>query len=454
MAVKLAKTDAEVREILNDKTALTELLDPKNPESLVDWMNGSIEARLSADPDIAAQVNEQAEKFMINWLRDNPNAEVDAVAKRLNLDNPNARSRIAPNTVYNKKAEGAKFDNEFENTTDFLHAISNLAFKDADLSKKLGPLENAASSVKPSDGGFLVPEILRAELLRVALEQSIVRSRARVIPMDSKTISFPMVDSTSNVSSVFGGVVGYWTEEGATLTESSPKFGRIKLDANKLTLYTEVPTELLRDSRPSMEAFINGIFPEAISWFEDVAFFIGGGVGEPLGFLNAPANIPITRSTTVAGNNVEWVDITAMYARMLPQSLGRAVWVISPDVLPSLLNMVLPGGTSPVIIGGGSFATGSVAPVMSLLGCPIIVSEKAAAVGGKGDINFVDFGFYLLGDRQAMTAAQSEEFKFKNDVTAFRVIERLDGRPWLHTPITPMNNGATLSPFVQLAAAA
>jgi hypothetical protein len=38
-------------------------------------------------------------------------------------------------------------------------------------------------------------------------------------------------------------------------------------------------------------------------------------------------------------------------------------------------------------------------------------------------------------------------------VTAFRVIERVDGRPWLQSAITPQNNGATLSPFVKLAAA-
>lgn len=453
MTVKAAASDSDVKEILADPKALKELLDPENPESFVDWVNDTVEARLKSSTGILDQVQEQTEKFMINWLREHQNGEIKDVAKRLNLDSPNARERIKPNTVYNKNAIGAKHDDDFGSTTEFLHAISKHGFTNADMSKKLETLEAAASSIKPSDGGFLIPEVLRAELLRVALESAIVRSRARVIPMNNPVVPFPTVDSTSNVSSVFGGVVGYWTEEGATLTESSPKFGRIKLEANKLTLYTEVPSELIRDSQPSMEAFINGIFPEAISWFEDVAFFIGGGVGEPLGFLNAAASLAITRSTTVAGNNVEWVDIANMYSRMLPQSLSRAVWIVSPDVLPSLLTMVLPGGTSPVIIGGGSFATGSAMPTMSLLGRPIIVSEKANAVGAAGDINFVDFGFYLLGDLQAMSARQSEEYRFKNDITAFRVIERLDGRPWLNSAITPMNGGATLSPFVKLAAA-
>ena len=30
-------------------------------------------------------------------------------------------------------------------------------------------------------------------------------------------------------------------------------------------------------------------------------------------------------------------------------------------------------------------------------------------------------------------------------------IERLDGRPWLNSAITPQNNSDTLSPFVKIA---
>jgi hypothetical protein len=51
-----------------------------------------------------------------------------------------------------------------------------------------------------------------------------------------------------------------------------------------------------------------------------------------------------------------------------------------------------------------------------------------------------------------MQSMSSEHYKFQNDKTAFRVIERLDGRPWIQSPITPHNNStATLTPFVQLA---
>lgn len=447
--IPVANTSEELREQLTDRATMRELM--SDPEKFADHMERSINARMKADPGQSMQVKEQTEAFMINWLRENQ-GDTDGTAHRLNLDNPNARARVRPNTLYNKNALGAKHDGAFAHAAEFIHSISEHAHKDAALAKKLGDLRNDLSSVKPSDGGFLIPEILRAELLRVALETSIVRSRARIIPMDSLTVPFPTVDATSNVSSVYGGVTGYWTEEGATLTESQPRFGRIELRANKLVLYTEVPNELMMDARPSMEAFINDIFPEAIAWFEDVAFFVGGGVGEPLGFLNAPATVAVDRAGS-STDTIAWIDVANMYSRMLPQSLGRAVWVVSPDCLPQLLTMEIgSAGSGAVYMGGSNFPTGTANPPMTLLGCPIVVSEKARAMGTQGDINFVDFGFYLLGDRQAMSARQSEDFRFNSDVTAFRVSERLDGRPWLTNAITPQNNSAnTLSPFVALA---
>lgn len=447
MPVAIPVNADEVAEQLTDKATLKELL--STPDGLANHVEAAINARIKSDPGISAQIGEQTEQFMLNWLRDNDKGRIDAsIARRLNLDSPEARNRIKPSTIYNAKAIGAKYDKEFESTTEMLTSLSDLTHKSVDLSNKLGELKNALSSIKPSDGGFLIPEVLRAELLRVALEKAIVRSRARVIPMDSLTVPFPTIDTTSNVSSIYGGVVGYWTEEGATLTTSQPRFGRVELRAQKLALYTEIPNELIRDAQPALEAFIAQIFPEAIAWFEDVAFFVGGGAGEPLGFLNAPARVQVTRTT---GGTVVWADVVKMYARMLPASLDRAVWIVSPDVLPALLQMTVGTGNTAVWIGGGPRADGSQSPPMSMLGLPLIVSEKAAAVGTAGDLNIVDFGFYLLGDRQAMSAAQSDEFKFSSDVTAFRVIERVDGRPWLQSAITPQNGSAnTLSPFVQL----
>ena len=104
---------------------------------------------------------------------------------------------------------------------------------------------------------------------------------------------------------------------------------------------------------------------------------------------------------------------------------------------------------------GGSaiwLTDGRSTPVLTLLGRPVIMSEKApAALGTQGDLSFVDFSMYLIGDYQTMTIDSSPHVKFTSDKTSFRAIARNDGRPWLTQPLTPHNNSATLSPFVQLA---
>jgi HK97 family phage major capsid protein len=246
-------------------------------------------------------------------------------------------------------------------------------------------------------------------------------------------------------------VVGYWTEEAGALTESAASFGRIVLEAKKLTAYTEVPNELVSDSAISFQAFIDDIFPEALAFYEDIAFFTGNGTGEPLGFLNGSAEIQVAKESGQLADTIVWENIVKMYSRMLPSSLGRAVWIASINTFPELATMALSVGT------GGSaiwLNNGAEGPPMTILGRPVIFTEKAPVLGDAGDINFVDFGFYLIGDRQVMTANSSEHFKFQNDKTAYRIIERVDGRPWLNSAITPQNGGDTLSPFVQIAARA
>jgi HK97 family phage major capsid protein len=268
--------------------------------------------------------------------------------------------------------------------------------------------------------------------------------------METLMVPYPMVDSTSNATSVHGGILGYWTEEGGTLTDSSPSFGRIELQAKKLTLYSEIPNELFQDSLATLQQFMSQSYPEALAWFEDIAFIEGNGVGQPTGFLNAAAAVSVAKESGQAAATILWENIVKAYARMLPSSLARAVWVAHIDTFPELATMALSVGTggSAVWVGNGD---GAGAPPMTILGRPVIFTEKVSTVGTVGDINFVDFGYYLIGDRQAMQMSTSTEYKFGNDKTAMRVIERVDGTPWIKSAITPRKGSNTLSPFVKVA---
>lgn len=407
---------------------------------------------LKKDASISAQVKEETQIVLSKFLQEQREQGAD-VPLNFNVNDVRPNTNVGRPKIYNSKAPGAALDKDFNGSSEFFQAIwhhSN-SLPDADqLRNKVANLrriQNSFGSTVPGDGGFLIPETLRAELLSVSLETAVVRPRARVIPMETLRVPIPSIDSTSNASSVFGGIVCYWTEEGATLTESQASFGRVVLDAKKLTGYAEIPNELVADAT-AFGAFFDQVFPQAISWYEDVAFMSGTGVGEPLGFLNSPAVVQVAKEAGQAAATILWENIVKAYARMLPSSLGRAVWIASIDTFPELATMALSVGT------GGSaiwLNNGAEGPPMTILGRPVIFTEKTSVLGTAGDINFVDLDYYLIGDRQIMQAMSSPHYKFANDKTAFRIIERVDGRPWLQSAITPKNSANTLSPFVQVA---
>ncbi|MFB7440247.1 phage major capsid protein [Streptomyces mirabilis] len=438
----------ELAEMLADGAKLKEVMASR--ESLTEFITAYGTALQGEGTDLNRLVAEETQRVFAQMMRENGMSDAKDGIRRLDLD-PQAKRKGGmltshrQGTAHNPSAPGAVVDKHFENSIDYVRNIWHKnASPDAD---KLGALRNAASSVSPADGGFLVPETLRSQLLQLALEQAVVRPLATVVPMESARVPFPMIDTTTNAGSVFGGMVAYWGEEGAAFQDSNPKFGRVELDAKKLTGLSAVPNELLQDSITSFSALIETLWPKALAFEEDNKFQTGSGTGEPLGFRGAGNSASVTVSRTTA-SKIQYLDVIAMYARMLPSSLGNAVWMCSPDALPQLLQLSLTVGTG----GNSVFVVNAAAGMpMSIFGRPLIITEKGGILGARGDLAFVDLSYYLVGDRQIMTADSSTDYNFGTDKTTFRIIQRVDGRPWIQSAITPANGStSTLSPFVEL----
>jgi HK97 family phage major capsid protein len=453
-------TPDELREMLADSN--NRQLLAKDPEEFQNVVDGYARTFLKKDETILAQAAEESQRQLADLLRAakeegfGPDAKVKAKLEQHSRVKQAFAVARAKGTAYNNKAPGAKIDAELNlDIAEMFQAAwwnaANLpdAEKALENKEKIRKIQASFGSDVPADGGFLVGEEFRSEVLRLSLEGALVRPYATVIPMSGLRLHMPAVDETSHVSSVRGGMVGYWTEEGAKLVATSAKFAAVMLEAKKLTLYCEVPNELPADAT-AFSAFLGQVMPEAIRWFEDDGFTSGSGVGEPLGWLLAQAMVQVDRSGNTDGTNpvtdgtISWTNVIDMYARMLPQSLGMARWVASIDSLPAIALTASAAGY-PMWLSDGR---GGLSP--TLLGRPIQFTEKTPQLGTAGDLNFVDFSQYLIGDRQQMQASSSVDFKFNEDKTAYRIIERVDGRPWMNQAITPKNGGPTLSPFVQM----
>lgn len=455
MSIAIPTTPAELAEILSDDAKRTEVF--ANADTSKQFLENYSKAT-DRKGEVTAQIVNETVAGVVDFLKENgavkgrPDQAYN-LAKEINKELSLKRgSGASINAAYNPSAPGAAVQGlDFHGMGDFLRTTSpsNLQTMklNGDKLSKLREINNAYSSLDPSSAGFLIPEDVRSNIMQVALETGVVRPRATVITMSTRSTEIPFVDMTTHVGSVFGGMVFYWTPEAGELVESQAKFGRIKLEANKITGYAVVPNELYNDA-PALGTWFNQAAPGGLAFYEDVAFFDGDGANEPLGFLNSGAMVTVTKETNQPADTIVWDNIVKMYAQMLPTSLGSAVWLVNQTALPQLLSMAIAVGTggAPVMT-----ANAAVTPQMTLLGRPIIVTEKCAAIGDLNDIVFADLSYYLVGDRQAISVESSPHVKFSSDQTAIRLIARVDGRPWIQSAITPLN-GTAVSPFVNLEA--
>lgn len=320
-----------------------------------------------------------------------------------------------------------------------------------ELTKPIVQSNGKATLVEGTDsaGGFLVPTIFNNQLIQDGLESSVVRSNgAFVVPMSSDTLTYPYVNETTRASTVYGGIVGYWQAEGSTYLESEPVFGQIRLTAHKFIGYTKVSEELLADSAVSLEPFLRRSFAEAWAHFEDIAFLRGTGSGQPLGILNAPALVSVTRQDT---DEVLLQDLINIWARAKVGSRSKGVWVANHEVLTQLLRLNA-ANTTTNAYGAQLVFIDNVkgAPQMSIFGRPLILSEKMTALGTAMDLGFFDFSRYIIGDRQGLTIDMSGAPYWTTGHVAFKFTERVDGQPMDVSALTPYQGTATLSPFVAL----
>jgi HK97 family phage major capsid protein len=487
--LEIPESSEELEELLNDDGRLAEIL---TGGQFSDFTKAYVAAWAPKNEEMIAQMREEMQLGLQSFLRDqardgfrpaagwNPGQAMQlkgrdarrarAVAKSRR---PDAAWQADKQALYNERAMGAAVDDEPHGETlgAFMHAVymaERQAEKrgDTDTVAKIQAyktkLHNALSERIPAEGGFLVPENLRSDILMMSLETAIVRPRATIVPMDSLRVPMPAIDDTSHTNNVYGGVTATWTEEGASIPDSAPAFSRVVLEARKLTAFAKIPNELLQDAVTPLDAWFNRFFPEALAWFEDVAFISGTGVAQPQGFLNAPAAVRVPVGVAHA---ISFTDIATAYTRMWPPSLLRSVWLCSPDALLQLLLLALTSNSTTVAPplwlqsmsaqdyrGGGS----GDGVHYTLMGRPLIVTEKSPSAGSgnttiPGALTLVDLDKYLIGDRQTMQIATSDQYLFQNDLMAYRIIQRLDGRFWPQSAITPENGSAnTLSALVKV----
>ena len=319
-------------------------------------------------------------------------------------------------------------------------------------------LQAAHSGTMPSEGGFSIPGEFAAQWLDTALESEVIRPRATTWPMTSSSRKIPAWDGADlSGGSPFGGLTLQWADELDSLTERTATMRLMTLTAHKAAILSAVSNELLSDGL-NFEMQLETAMQRSLAWGLDEAFVNGTGAGMPLGILNASSTVSQAKESGQTANTVVWENIRRMWSRLHPACIPNAVWICNPNVIPELFNLQSKiqnaaasdyvGGSAIYLPGAGNVA-GPVAG--TLLGKPLLTTDKMQTLGTVGDIVLVDLTQYAVGLRADMSIAKSQHAGFTSDKSYFRVIARVDGAPIWNESYTPFKGSDALSWCVTLA---
>jgi len=303
-----------------------------------------------------------------------------------------------------------------------------------------------------SDGGFLVPPAFSNVVFEKVYKENELLKRTDQYTVTGNSMAFPRnAESSRATGSRWGGVRAYWVQEGDTVTASAPKFGRLTMTLHKLACLARITEELMQDSGIALGQYLGKVFPNEISFLVGDSLISGTGAGMPLGILNAPCTVSVTRTTT---GHITSQDVVAMWARLF-RGMGSgensgAVWFVNQDTSPDFMLMTLGIGTAGIATymppGGLSGK-----PYATLLGAPVIETEWNSSLGTVGDIILADMSQMVSISKGSMETMNSMHLYFASDEQAFRTTFRLDAQPWWASALTPFKGSNTQSPFVTLA---
>ena len=341
----------------------------------------------------------------------------------------------------------------FASLGDFAHSVWGVSQPGARLDDRM-QIVAAASGMQQglgADGGFLVPPEFSATIwdgLDKDPDNIFAMTDGYTVTGESLTMN-ANAETSRATGSRWGGVRAYWIAEADQITSSKPTFRQVKLEPQQLAVLVYVTDKLLRNAT-ALDQYVGRAAVAEINFLVSDAVINGTGAGQPLGILNSPSLVSISKETGQSAATIVPKNIVKMFSRCHARSRRNAIWLINQDIEPQLHLMNEAAGTGGQLVympPGGL----SQSPYGTLYGRPIMPVEYTATLGTVGDIMLVDLSAYCSGTQGGVDSAMSMHLRFDYAETAFRFMFAADGQPWLASAITPYKGTSnTVSPFVAL----
>lgn len=296
-------------------------------------------------------------------------------------------------------------------------------------------------------GAYTVPLDFNLAFMQTYEENTFIYPRASVIHMENRETLCPTINAetpqAAGISPFFSGMQMFWGQRQTSNNPvgPNPAFKQMSMLAKDLIGYLTVSNQFAADIGAAGDEMLLNLFARCTAWHEEYGFLNGLGsvADQPLGILVGSGKILVPRA---APTQIGAVDVQNMVDNMLPVSWTKAIWACSPSALTQVTGIQ---GYIPNQAGYlGEMCAGF------LMSRPLYVTEKLSKLGTVGDLIFIDPTMYAIGDRQELIIAISQENRFPNFQTVYRIWRRLDGKGILDGAITLADGSSTASPFVIL----
>ncbi len=415
-------------------------------------LTGTVKS-LSDKPDFSGIHRDPEGRITGQWS--DTDESVTIVSGRDDLDGPRARRHLKSKAALSALIrQGYRPWGEFKSLGDFVrsgfegHQSSTFHDRCRSHFKAI----QGMSETLGSDGGFTVMPEFNHNIFQHVYANDLVASTDNYTVGGNNMTFLANAETSRAHGSRHGGLRGYWTGEGQSISASKPTVREIQLKLQKLAVVVYLTDELISDSAQALEQYVTRKAADEFNFMIGDALFNGDGVGKPLGILNAPSLLAIAAEPGQTPATIVAANIIKAQNRFFAPYFGNANWYLNQDCMQQLMQLTLGTGTysGQLVYMPPSGLSG--APYGSLGGRPLKPIEFAGTVGSLGDIVLADLSQVLSISKGGIAQAVSMHVEFLTDQLALRFTMRMNATPWENSPITPFKGTNTQSSFVCIAA--
>jgi len=235
-------------------------------------------------------------------------------------------------------------------------------------------------------GGYLAPEEIGNELIKLLRQYSPIRQYARVVSIGGESIKYPRRASSTAAT---------WVDETDDRTASQPSFEQLSIKPFELATFTDISNQLLEENAYNLEGELLTDLAESFAKAEGAAFVSGTGVGQPKGIMAASGITEVKTGAAAAFPASNPADVLiGMYHKLPGVHAQNAVWLMNRTTLGTIRTWKDSTGRYLVLdpISAG-------AP-LTMLGRPIVEAVDMADIAADAyPILFGDLQGYRIVDR-------------------------------------------------------